>query len=184
MVEAPSGIWDQVSGISPHRSAKHRPTRPLDEVQQVPFGIAEEKHASAATGGFGQFGKLHTTFKQEVLRCLDGIDPQSEVAEAVELVVGSFLEGKVALVNLQHEPVGHAQEIGGRGLAVVVNQLGAQHAAIPLLQRRRIARRQAQMLNSEFHPADVTNGPRLQQRKAGADGRRRGGWLDAPSPRQ
>src|SRR5581483_11518860 len=81
----------------------------------------------------------------------DGIDPERHVPPAGERVDGCLLQGQLGLVDFEHDPAGETEKEGGRRLAVVEDQFGAENAEVPVLQRQGIAGGQAEVFDGELH---------------------------------
>lgn len=138
-----------------------RTSRALDEMEEIVLRIAEEQHASAAARGFDGVGELHAARFERGAGGFDGIDPERHVPPASERVDGCLLQGQFGLVDFEHEPAGETEKEGGRRLAIVENQFGAENAEVPVLQRQGIAGGQAEVFDGELH-AEILGGTRSE----------------------
>jgi ATP-dependent Clp protease protease subunit len=73
------------------------------------------------------------------------------VPPAVELVIARLRQGRLAAIDFDHELAWQGQKESRRRLVVAKNDFGAKHARVPILQGRRVTRRQAKVFYTEVH---------------------------------
>jgi hypothetical protein len=140
-----------------------RTGRPLDEVEEIVFGVAEEQYIAATAGGFDGVIEGNASRFQFDFRPFDGIHLQGEVAPAGEGIDGGFLKRHVALINLEHQTAGQGEEKCGRRLAVVEDEFRVQGSHVPIFQRDRVLGGEAEVFDGEVHERKYSKGSQADE---------------------
>jgi hypothetical protein len=133
---------------------------PLDQMQQIAFGVFKEQDASAARRRPNFFAELHAVFFQFGFGHVNRIYPQRNMAKTGKFVVAPIVRLAVSRVDLKPTAAGQGDEAGWRNLAVVPKLTRAQDANVPAFQSGGIRRGNGNVFNRDVHDLQLSHARR------------------------